>query len=88
MAKGKKSSGKTYVSQGKHSNVSQATKRLTRRAYLDSGQRPLNQQAALNKGKDIVLTVPNPNKEETNRLFIKVRVSGRDYLNSLKRSNG
>ena len=76
--KGGKSSG--FVSQGLHKNVKQSTKRAVRRAYLDSPQRTLNQIKALQQGKDIVMTIANPNKEETNKRFIKVRVSGRDYL--------
>ena len=46
----------------------------------DQGQRLLNQMSALEKGKDVVFTMPNPNKSETNRQFIKVRVSGRDFV--------
>lgn len=46
----------------------------------DPGQRLLNQMDALAKGKDVVFTIPNPNKNETNRPFIKQRVSGREWL--------
>lgn len=51
----------------------------------DPGQRLLNQMNALAKGKDVVFTVPNPNKEETNKQFISVRSSGRNFL---KRTSG
>ncbi len=35
----------------------------------------LNKQRAFQKGKTVVYTVPNPNREETNKPFIRVRVS-------------
>ena len=34
---------------------------------------------ALAKGKDIKLTMENPNKEETNRQFITYKIKGKDY---------
>jgi len=73
MAKGKGGSGKTYTSKGERRSSMKTPNR-------DPGQRILNQMKALDKGKDVVFTMPNPNKEQTNRKFIKVRVSGRDWL--------
>ena len=35
---------------------------------------------ALHKGKDVVFTMPNPNKAETNKPFIRVKVDGKRYL--------
>lgn len=73
MGKGKKSSGKHYTSKGeRRSSISTKNK--------DPGQRLLNQMKALEKGKDVVFTIANPNKNETNKPFIKVRVSGREWL--------
>ena len=46
----------------------------------DPGQRLLNQMDALEKGKNVVFTMKNPNKAETNRQFIKVKVEGRQWL--------
>lgn len=80
--KGGKSKG--FISQGKHSNVDRKVTNAMRRDYLASGDRILNQLAALNKGKDVVMTVPNPNKEQTNKPFIKVRISGKEYLEKKK----
>ena len=40
--------------------------------------------AALAKGKDVVFTIENPNKNETNKRFIKQKVRGKDYLKSEK----
>jgi hypothetical protein len=50
-----------------------------RRQYMESGQRVLNQINALKKGKDVVMTIANPNREETNKRFIKVRVSAKEW---------
>lgn len=47
-------------------------------------KRMQNKLDALAKGKDVTFTVPNPNKNETNRPFIKYRVSGKAYLDALK----
>lgn len=80
--KGGKSKG--FISQGKHSNVSSKVTNAIRSEYLKSGDRILNQMAALRKGKDIVMTIVNPNKEQTNKRFIKVRISGKDYVQRLK----
>ena len=73
MGKGKGGSGKTYTSKGeRRSSIKTRNK--------DSGQRLLNQMDALSKGKDVVFTMENPNKNETNKRFIKVRMSGREWL--------
>lgn len=68
-----KSSGKTYTSKSERRSS-------IRTKNVDPAKRLLNQMDALQKGKDIVLTMPNPNKNETNRKFIKQRVSGRDWV--------
>jgi len=80
--KGGKSKG--FISQGIHSNVDRKITNAMRSEYLQSGQRVLNQMAALRKGKDVVMTIANPNKEQTNKKFIKVRISGKDFVQRLK----
>lgn len=71
MGKKKHSSG--HVSKGeRRSSISTKNR--------DPGQRLLNQMAALEKGKDVVFTVANPNKNETDKPFIRKKVSGRDWL--------
>jgi hypothetical protein len=35
---------------------------------------------ALRKGKDVVFTMSNPIKAETNKPFVRVRVSGKNFL--------
>jgi hypothetical protein len=72
MGKGKSASGKTYTSKGE---------RRSSIGYRDApDQRMLNKIRALNKGKDVVFTMANPNKNETNRPFIKVKMDGKLHL--------
>tara|TARA_B100001057_G_scaffold410285_1_gene425308 strand:+ start:560 stop:817 length:258 start_codon:yes stop_codon:yes gene_type:complete len=72
------------TSQGIHSTVSKSIRKAMRRDYMSSGDRFMNQMKALAQGKDVVFTVENPNKEETNKRFIRQKVSGKNYLNSRK----
>ncbi len=72
MAKRKSSSG--YVSKGLHRNVSRKTIKMMRRSTT-RGERLDNQWKAFTAGKNVVLTVPNPSKEETNKPFIKVKAN-------------
>jgi hypothetical protein len=72
MAKGKSSKSSGKQSAGIHSNVSSKIVNAIRTEYLQSGERLLNQLEAHKKGKRVVLTIRNPNKNETNKKFIKV----------------
>jgi len=72
MATKKGGKSKGYVSAGVHSNVSKSVRKAMRRDYLDSGQRLANQRKAFSLGKKVMVTIENPNKEETNKRFIKV----------------
>jgi hypothetical protein len=74
-SKGEKSKG--YISQGKHRNVSRATRRLMR-AAVSPGKKLINKRKAWEKGKKVWVSIENPNKSETNRQFI--RVSGDDFF--------
>jgi len=74
MAKGKKSSGVSSTSKGER-----ISSMRTRGIGMDAGDRALNQLKAVAKGKDIVLTIENPNKAQTNKKFIRVKVSGKSY---------
>jgi hypothetical protein len=71
--KGGKSKGN--VSAGMHSNVARSVVNATRKEYLASGDRVLNQLASFRKGGNVVLTIPNPNPNETNKRFIRVPAS-------------
>lgn len=73
MAKGKKGSGKNYQSKGERPNVSRWAKKAARREYMaNSLARTLNQIDAWVQGKNVMLTIPNPNTNETNKRFIRV----------------
>ena len=69
MGKKKKSDG--YTSMGLHSNVSKDTLKAMRkeRSHLDT---MINKYDAFKKGKNVMLTIPNPNKSEKNKPFIRV----------------
>lgn len=69
--KGGKSKGE--VSAGIHSNVSKKVTNALRRGYMASGERVMNQLMAWKKGKNVVVTIENPNKNETSKRFIRVR---------------
>ena len=69
--KGGKSKG--FISQGIHSNVSRPVTNAMRREYMASSERVMNQLAAWKKNKNVVLTMENPNKNETNKRFIRVK---------------
>jgi len=45
-------------------------------------ERTLNQMTAFRRGKNVVLTIPNPNKTERNKPFIKV--NAKDVWNNDK----
>lgn len=66
---GKKSSGKHYTSKGERIG-SMKTK------VRDPAVRIMNQLKAYKEGRNVVLTVPNPNPNETHKRFI--RVNARD----------
>lgn len=74
MGKGKKASGKTYTSKGERRSS------ISTRNMHTAAQRVLFKMDALAKGKDVVFTIENPNKNETNKRYIKVRVSGKDFV--------
>lgn len=74
MARGKKSKGKNYTSKGERPNVAKSTRKAMRRDYLENHgvERVGNQMKAFLKGKRVMLTIENPNKNETNKRFIRV----------------
>lgn len=82
MAKSKGGKSKGNVSAGIHSTVDKATKKALRRQYLESPQRVINQRKAFDAGKNVMITIPNPNPNETNKRF--VRVNAREVWRSNK----
>jgi len=60
------------VSKGQRDSVARSTVKAIRRDYMQSGARSDNQLAAFLKGKNVMLTIENPNKNETNKRMIRV----------------
>jgi len=72
MGKGGKSKG--FVSAGVHSNVSSSARRLMR-AGKSEGDKLIDKQNAWLKGQNPWVTIDNPNKDQTNKRRIRVRVN-------------
>lgn len=72
MAKGKRGSGKNYVSKGERDSVAKSTRKAVRREYLANGPRLINQVIAWRAGKHVMLTVPNPDKKNTKERMIRI----------------
>jgi hypothetical protein len=79
MGKGKRSSGTSYVSKG----IVGTTKSRSKQDPDYPALRMMNQLKAYQAGKNVVLTIPNPNPNETNKRFIKV--NARDVWRSVRR---
>ena len=61
----------SYTSKGERPTVSRRWKKLMRKDVMEN-DRLYNQWDAFQKGKNVVLTIKNPNKTETNKPFIRV----------------
>ena len=68
---GKKKSRDSQMSKGERRNVSKWSVNAVRRDITPL-QRANNQLRAHVKGKNVVLTIANPNKSETKKPFIRV----------------
>tara|TARA_R110000868_G_scaffold170370_3_gene405622 strand:- start:14 stop:283 length:270 start_codon:yes stop_codon:yes gene_type:complete len=75
---------------GKKKSRTSQTSKGTRRSSIPTsgfnvyeGDTMLNKLKALKKGKDVTFTLENPNKEETNRRFVKYKISGKSYQKSM-----
>ena len=73
MAKGKRSSGTSTTSKGERRSCAKNPR-------ASQADRMMNKMRALEKGKDVVFTIENPNKAEGQPKFIKQRVSGKAHL--------
>tara|TARA_B100001059_G_C17798823_1_gene564833 strand:+ start:1305 stop:1553 length:249 start_codon:yes stop_codon:yes gene_type:complete len=69
---GKKKSRTSQTSKGERRSLARDVVKATRRDYMKSGKRGINQLAAFMRGKNVMLTIENPNKNETNKRFIRV----------------
>ena len=59
------------MSKGERPNVAKDTRKLMRGKVTEL-QTALNKQEAFKQGKNVMLTIPNPNKKERNKPFIRV----------------
>ena len=69
---GKKKSRTSQTSAGVVGNAFKQASKAQRKEYMQSTQRAINQLAAFYKGRKVMLTIPNPNTNETNKRFIRV----------------
>ena len=69
---GKKRLSSGYQSKGERRCLNRSVVKATRRDYMQRSDRTTNQLAAFLRGKNVMLTVPNPNKNETNKRMIRV----------------
>ena len=79
---GKKRSRDSQTSKGERVSVNKKLRNAARSEYLQSRDRHFNQVMAYKKGKNVVLTVPNPDKNNTKERMI--RVNAKDYWRSSK----
>ena len=61
----------SYTSKGERPTVTRRWKKVMRKDVMEN-DRLYNQWDAFQKGKNVVLTIKNPNKTETNKPFIRV----------------
>jgi hypothetical protein len=69
---GKKRTRSKYTSKGKVSPQSKATKRAIKAGGTPFIEQYRNKLKAWAKSKTVYMTIENPNKEETNKKFIRV----------------
>jgi len=68
--KGGKSKG--FISKGERPNISRSIQKATRLAYLNTQARVNNQVKAWRAGKNVMLTIENPDKKNTKERMIRV----------------
>jgi hypothetical protein len=78
---GKKASGKTYTSKGeRRSSIGSKQK--------DPGQRLLNQLDALAKGRDVVVSLPNVDKNGKVHPNTKTKIDGKAWVKRRQNFSG
>ena len=79
-----KKSRSTETSKGERNNVRRDITKALRRDYLE--REPItrlnNQIAAFKRGKNVMVTIPNPNTNETNKRFIRVKAKDVWFFNN------
>ena len=73
---GKKKSRTSQTSKGVVGNAYKHASKALRKEYRNSVERISNQLAAFYRGRRVMITIPNPNTNETNKRYI--RVNARD----------
>ena len=71
MAK-RKTTSKGYKSKGQRPNVRKDIRKMGRREYVGSINQIENKLRAFKSGKRVMMTVPNPDKNNTKERFIRV----------------
>jgi len=69
---GKKKSRTNQTSKGIVGNSYKHASKALRKEYMQSVERLNNQLEAFKRGRRVMITIPNPNTNETNKRFIKV----------------
>ena len=79
-----KSRREGQTSKGERNNVRRDITKALRRDYLEGEPitRLNNKIAAFKKGKNVVVTIPNPNGNETNKRFIRVKAKDVWFFNN------
>ncbi len=68
----RKSSSKGYTSKGQRPNVRKDIRKAQRRDYVGSIDQITNKLEAHLQGKKVMVTIPNPDKNNTRERFIRV----------------
>ena len=68
----RKSSSKGYTSKGQRPNVRKDIRKAQRRDYVGSIAQIANKLEAHLQGKKVMVTIPNPDKNNTRERFIRV----------------
>ena len=68
----RKSSSKGYTSKGQRPNVRKDIRKAQRRDYVGSIDQIANKLEAHLQGKKVIVTIPNPDKNNTRERFIRV----------------
>lgn len=69
---GKKRSRAHQVSKGERDSVNRSLLKDVRRTYMQSDARITNQVKAWRAGKNVMITIPNPDKKNTKERMIRV----------------
>ena len=72
---GKKKSRTKYVSKGERSPIDRKLVKAARKEWVGSTAQITAKYNAWLRGKNVVLTIPNPNTNETNKRFIRVNAN-------------